>query len=145
MIKFGKSYNSLSFHLLKTTFSIYLIVTIFMTGIQMYMAWIEAEKFLRQDLGELGNSTQKGITLALWDLDYDQVDTIAEGIIALPFVYGLEIKGQEKEKLYGVLGDITIKDKLIFKEEDESFDIGQISIFSSSQVVLNRNMDLKSL
>ncbi len=68
------------------------------------MEWVQAENFLQQDLFELGNSSKKGIVLAVWDVDFAQVDLIAEGLLALPIVVGIEINDNKSNKLYGVHG-----------------------------------------
>lgn len=68
-----------------------------------------------------------------------QVDLIAEGLLKLPFVVGIEIDDQETTKLYGQLGDISRQYDLVHQEEENiSYSIGKMTIYSSSSVVFNR-------
>ena len=131
--------RSLAYQLLKITFSIYLTITIVITASHMYTAWIQAEYFLQEDLQQLGVSTKQGIILALWDLDYVQVDLIVEGLLLLPFVVGIEVKDREIDKLYGVRGNIKRQYELIHEEEEEVFyDIGKMTLYSSRNIVFDR-------
>lgn len=130
--------NSLAFQLLKVTFSIYLIVTISITAAHMYTEWLQFEKYLKKDLYELGNSAEKGIILAMWDLDYQQVDFIAEGLLALPIVKGIEIKDKKNESLHGTRGDIVNEYELVHKEDELKFHVGKMIIYSSSKIVYDR-------
>ena len=127
--------NSLAFQLLKITFSVYLIVTLSVTAAHMYTEWVQFEKYLRKDLYELGNSAQKGFILAMWDLDYQQVNVIAEGLVALPIVTGIEIKDKQIKKLHGIHGDIVNEYELIHDEDGLGFPVGKMTIYSSRNIV----------
>ncbi len=87
--------HSLAFQLLKVTFSFYLLITVSITVIHMYTVWIQAETYLEEDLLKLGDSAQRGIVLAFWDLDYVQVDLIVEGLLELPTVVGIKVKDKQ--------------------------------------------------
>ena len=131
--------HSLAYQLLKVTFSIYVLITVSITGIHMYTSWIQAETFLQADLIKLGNSAKKGIGLAIWDLDYVQVDLIVEGLLDLPIVVGIEVKDRKIDKLYGIRGNIEKRYELVHEaEQDMSYDIGDMTMYSSSSIVFNR-------
>ncbi len=131
--------HSLAYQLLKVTFSFYLLITVSITVLHMYAVWIQAEKYLNADLMKLGNSAQQGIVLALWDLDYVQVDLIVEGLLELPIVVGIEVKERKINKLYGEQGNIAIRYQLIHEEEPGvTYEIGDMTMYSSSSIVFNR-------
>ncbi len=131
--------NSLAYQLLKMTFSIYLLITVLITGIHMYTVWIQAEMFLNSDIKKLGDSAQRGITLALWDIDYVQVDYILEGLLGLPIVVGVAVKDRKIDKLYGIRGNIVKHRRLIYSEKQgEKYEIGDLTIYSSDGIVFNR-------
>ena len=130
--------QSLAFQLLKLTFSIYLIVTLSVTAAHMYTEWVQFEKYLKKDLYELGLSAKKGLILAMWDLDYQQVNVIAEGLLALPIVTGLEIQDKQIKKMHGLRGDIVNAYELIHDEEGLTFPVGNMKIYSSTGIVYKR-------
>ncbi len=131
--------HSLAYQLLKVTFSVYVLITVTITGIHMYTVWVQAEKFLYADIMKLGNSAQRGMVLAIWDLDYVQADLIVEGLLDLPNVVGVAVKDPKIDKLYGKRGNIEERYQLIYEEEQgEKYDIGYMTMYSSSSVVFNR-------
>lgn len=130
--------QSLAFQLLKVTFSIYLIVTLSVTAAHMYTEWLQFEKYLKKDLYELGLSAKKGFVLAMWDLDYKQVNVIAEGLLALPIVTGVEIQDKQIKKMHGLHGDIVNAYQLIHDEDGLSFPVGNMKIYSSTGIVYKR-------
>ncbi len=131
--------NSLAFQLLKVTFSFYVLITVFITVVHMYTVWIQAETYLDADLMKLGDSAQRGIVLAFWDLDYMQVDLIVEGLLELPAVVGIKVKDRKIDKLYGKQGNIKKQYQLIHEEEQGvTYDIGDMMLYSSSSIVFNR-------
>jgi signal transduction histidine kinase len=131
--------HSLAYQLLKVTFSFYLLITVTITVMHMYTVWIQAETYLEADLKKLGDSAQRGITLALWDLDYVSVDLIVEGLLELPIVIGVEIKDRKIDKLYGKLGNIDKHYQMIHEEgPGVTYDIGDMTMYSSSGIVFDR-------
>lgn len=130
--------NSLAYQLLKITFSFYIIVTLSVTATHMYTEWLQFDKYLKRDLIELGKSSEKGVILAMWDLDYQQVDSIAEGLYALPIVTGIKIENKKFQTIYGKKGDIVNEYELIHREEGFNFNVGKMIIFSSKQIVYER-------
>lgn len=128
----------LAFRILKTTFSFYLLVAIVLTAVQMTTEWVKTKNFLNESLYEAGNSAKRGMTLAVWDLDYIQIDEIANGVIALPFVTGLEVRDIKLSKSYGIKGDIEKNYRLKHTaEEDVIYDIGVMKVYSSSKVIFS--------
>ncbi|MCK5720536.1 MAG: adenylate/guanylate cyclase domain-containing protein [Thiomargarita sp.] len=130
--------KSLAYQLLKITFSIYVIVTVSITTIHMYVEWRQAEKFLRTDLRMLGNSSKDSIIVALWGLDYPQMESIVKGMLLSPIISGVKVKDEQLDTLYGEQGNIIQKYKLEYKEEGMVYPIGELIVFSDSQIVFNR-------
>ncbi len=131
--------HSLTYQLLKVTFSFYLLITVTITVVHMYTVWIQAEKYLVADLKKLGDSAQRGITLALWDFDYVSVDLIVEGFLELPVVIGIGVKDQTIDKLYGKRGNIDKHYQMIHEGGPGlTYDIGDMTMYSSSGIVFGR-------
>ncbi len=128
----------LAIQLLKITFSIYLVVSSSITAMHMYTEWFQFEKYLKKDLYELGDSAKKGIMLAMWDLDYKQVEFIANGLLELPIVVGIEIHDKKIDYVYGVPADIVKRYDLTYGEDGLAFHVGTMTIYSSRHIVFDR-------
>lgn len=131
--------HSLAYQLLKVTFSFYLLITVTITVIHMYTVWIQAETHLNADLIKMGDSAQRGISLALWDLDYVSVDLMVEGLLELPIIEGIEVKDRKINKLFGKRGNIEKRYQLVYEEDQGvTYEIGDMTMYSSRGIVYDR-------
>ncbi len=132
--------NTLGFQLLKITFSIYLIITISITAVQMYEEWVQETAVLKEDLLKLGSSAKKGVALAVWNVNYQQVDFIIEGLLEIPFILGVYINDLKKDNLYGKRGNIEHSYKLDhYNEVDQfTFKSGYMIVYSDTTIIFDR-------
>ena len=131
--------NTLAYQLLKVTFSVYLLITVAITSIHMYIAWIQARKFHVEDLEKLSISAKKGITLAVWEVNLSQVDFIIEGMLELPIITGIHINNENKERMYGQVGNIDKSYELVHIDENSIPEkIGDFTVFSDTGIIFDR-------
>jgi two-component system NtrC family sensor kinase len=83
--------TSLSLRLLKVVFSIYLIITIIITLIQMFNEYMIEEHFIRNNLVVSQNISQQNLTAAIWNYDQTQLIASVEGILKQPAIVGIQI------------------------------------------------------
>ncbi|MCP4298667.1 MAG: hypothetical protein GY786_24020, partial [Proteobacteria bacterium] len=95
---------------------------------------------LKEDLLKLGASAKKGIALAVWDVNNQQVDLIIEGLLEIPFVMGVNIKDLNNEKLYGKSGNVEHNYKLShFNDIDQTLNkIGDMVVYSDTSIIYAR-------
>ncbi len=130
--------ESLAFQLMEITFSIYIFITIILTCIHMYSEWDRTGDFVFDELVTIEKSSESSIALALWDINYDQIGVIAQGLLVSPTVSGIEIKDQNFGKLFGQSGDIQYQAPLQIEEDGIKQPVGTITIYSNSSIIFNR-------
>lgn len=87
--------NSLAFRLLKVVFSIYLIITVIVTLLQMFNEYLIEDHYVKNSLNISQTIFQQSLTQSAWDFDLEQLSAIADGILKQPTIVGIEIVGAE--------------------------------------------------
>ncbi|MDT8446542.1 MAG: SpoIIE family protein phosphatase [bacterium] len=91
---------SVTTYLLARTFSIYLIVTILLTGVQMLLHYQQTEAYLAADRGSLQKTLDPHIRHSLQTLNYDSLEVALEGLLTNPAVIGVKVTGPQGETLF---------------------------------------------
>jgi two-component system, sensor histidine kinase and response regulator len=130
--------ESLVFQLLKMTFSFYVFITFIVTGIHMYSEWGHTGDLILDELKTVGKSSEPSLSLAIWEVNYEQLDLIIEGLLVSSTVIGIEIKEKNYEKKYGKTGNIRYQIEMKFVEDEMEYPSGILTIYSDSNIVLNR-------
>ena len=86
--------NSLALRLLKVVFSIYLIITVIVTLLQMFNEYLIEEHYVKNSLNISQSIFQQSLTQSAKDFDLEQLSAIADGILKQPTLVGIEIVGQ---------------------------------------------------
>lgn len=84
--------HSITRKLLVVVFSIYLILTITVTLIQMNFEYKMAKKQTVQALQNIQDMTQASISQAIWEFNEPQIDSILHGIYINKFLVGLKLE-----------------------------------------------------
>ncbi len=83
--------TSLSLRLLKVVFSIYLVITIIITLIQMFNEYMIEEHFIKNNLVVSQHISQQNLATAIWNYDQPQLIASVEGILKQPAIVGIQI------------------------------------------------------
>ena len=147
--------DSIVLKLLKVTFSIYFLITLFITSLQMYQTFNSSKKDIKIDLRNIKFSFKKGMENSLWNMDYIQLQNLADGILKLSYVKGIEVKDRRavvfkkgpifKNKKNVIKNDLSLKFDL---NQGHEFDklknsyvpkrIGTVILYSSPTAVMER-------
>lgn len=95
-----KYMNSIATKLFRIVFSIYLIVTFFLTIGQMYSEYKHVEEEVTKELGTLARTSVPGLARMLWEVDYSEIDSIPSVLAKLPIIEKIEI-ADEKGNIVG--------------------------------------------
>ncbi len=146
---------SLAVRLLRIVFSIYLVITILITGSQMYNEYQLEKSAIRSNLEAYESIFGLGIATALWNIDDEQLNATLEGVVRLRDIAGVWLQDIDGTTLYvdGITHAPVVGDKLIdpdqlpavqdtfvhvfpvlFKERK----IGTAYFYSSNQIVFDR-------
>lgn len=89
--------SGLSAQLLKRVLSIYFIVTISVTAVQITVEYINTKQLVRNELATLEASFESGLTRAVWEMDFSQVELLSKGLLSLPQISGIVLRNERGE------------------------------------------------
>ncbi|MFM8453652.1 MAG: ATP-binding protein [Gammaproteobacteria bacterium] len=154
--------NSISKRLLTLVFSFYILVTITVTLLHMFLEYQDASDRIKQELVRFESIVKGDLIEAIWNYDVDQVNKIIEGVINSEVIIGADTytslgeslnwkvgivkeKNEEIVKFYGgKIIEENLKIKIIKHEfelfyknaQGNEFKIGEASFYSSGDRVL---------
>ncbi|WP_404340944.1 sensor histidine kinase [Pseudoalteromonas mariniglutinosa] len=157
--------KSLSKKLLTSVLSVYFLLTFVVTCGQVIAEYINTKDYIRDELTTLQKTFSRSLTRAIWELNTKQTITTAEGLLAIPMIEGIIVRDDSGEvisqlgrsldihELYSqqlVQEDAIIEDTpsglfgytfpLIFEFSGRATQVGDVTLFSSRDVVLSRIM-----
>ncbi|MBQ1784785.1 MAG: sensor histidine kinase [Gammaproteobacteria bacterium] len=156
-----QGFTSLSRKLLNQVLSIYFILTLVVTAGQILAEYANTKNHVKQELITVQRTFSAGLTRAIWELNLQQAQAIAEGVMALPMVEGVTVRDEtgkvmiqmgthqneeadtatariepELRELSG--GYFGYSFPLAFEFSGRAMNLGDVTILSSRSVVLER-------
>ncbi|MBF0280438.1 MAG: response regulator [SAR324 cluster bacterium] len=104
----------------------------------MFSEWERTGDLILDELKTVGKSSEPSISLAMWEVNYEQVDLTVQGLLVSATVTGVEIREQNYQKLFGETGDIQHQLEMVYTEDGVQNSTGRMIIYSNSNVLLNR-------
>ncbi|RZF88059.1 HAMP domain-containing protein [Pseudoalteromonas sp. CO325X] len=156
-------HNSLSKKLLTSVLSVYFLLTFVVTCGQIFAEYLNTKNYIRDELQTLQKTFSGSLTRAIWELNTDQSITIAEGLIAIPMVEGIIVRDDSGEVISQLGRSLDIRElysqqlvqdasiiedtpsglfgytfPLIFEFSGRATQVGDVTLFSSRDVVVSR-------
>jgi signal transduction histidine kinase len=97
--------TSISKRLLTRVLSVYFILTVSVTGIQIVAEYFNTKSHINSELLTLQKTISSSLTRAVWELNTQQTIDIAEGLIAIPMIKGITVT-DEAHNIITQLGEI---------------------------------------
>ena len=157
--------KSLSKKLLTNVLSVYFLLTFVVTCGQVIAEYVNTKDYIRNELTMLQKTFSRSLTRAIWELNTKQTVTTAEGLLAIPMIEGIIVRDDSGEiisqlgrsldihELYSqqlVQEEAIIEDTpsglfgytfpLIFEFSGRATQVGDVTLFSSREVVFSRIM-----
>lgn len=157
--------TSLSKKLLTNVLSVYFLLTFVVTCGQVVAEYVNTKDYIRNELTMLQKTFSRSLTRAIWELNTKQTVTTAEGLLAIPMIEGIIVRDDSGEiisqlgrsldihELYSqqlVQEEAIIEDTpsglfgytfpLIFEFSGRATQVGDVTLFSSREVVFSRIM-----
>ena len=157
--------KSLSKRLLTSVLSVYFLLTFVVTCGQVLAEYLNTKDYIKDELATLQKTFSRSLTRAIWELNTKQTITTAEGLLAIPMIEGIIVRDDSGEvisqlgrsldihKLYSqqlVQEEAMLEDSksglfgytfpLIFEFSGRATQVGDVTLFSSREVVLSRIM-----
>jgi len=155
--------TSISRKLLTRVLSVYFILTISVTGIQIIAEYFNTKSHINSELLTLQKTISGSLTRAVWELNTQQAIDISEGLIAIPMIRGITVT-DEANNIITQLGEVlTLPSSplqethnehqsissmseglfghsfpLIFEFSGRTTKVGTVTLLSSNDVIFSR-------
>lgn len=152
--------KSISSSLLTRVLSVYFLLTLIVTAIQIGAEYFDTKRVLVAELQNQQSTFNGSLTRSLWEFNSNQIDTIADGLISIPAIAGVLIR-DDAGNILVQLGQTTAMsdlpddnsegallperkgifgyyDSLIFEFSGHSTKVGDVSLFSSRDIAIDR-------
>jgi len=154
--------TSISRKLLQRVLSVYFILTISVTAIQIAAEYFNTRSIINSELLTLQKTINGSLTRAVWELNSQQAIDISEGLIAVPMIKGITVT-DENNNIIVQLGTVPPNEVLLAKQitDTQEFSgsmgglfghsfplifefsgrtniVGTVTLLSSNDVVFNR-------
>jgi signal transduction histidine kinase len=156
--------NSISRKLLTRVLSVYFILTFVVTCGQILAEYFNTKSNINNEILTLEKTFRQSLTRAIWELNNEQADVIATGLVSIPMIKGIVIHDENNRKLaqfgetieldprifaqFNDKNHIDIEEgpgglfgksfPLEFKFSGRSTIVGNVTIFSNRQVIISR-------
>ena len=155
--------TSISRKLLTRVLSVYFILTISVTGVQIIAEYFNTKSHINSELLTLQKTISGSLTRAVWELNTQQAVDISEGLIAIPMIKGITVT-DEANNVITQLGEVlTLPSEasqetysehqsisslseglfghsfpLIFEFSGRTTTVGTVTLLSSNDVIFSR-------
>ncbi|MBE1299932.1 MAG: sensor histidine kinase [Alteromonadaceae bacterium] len=148
----------LSRKLLTRGLSVYFILTLIVTVGQILTEYLNAKNHIQGELQTLKNTFSTSLTRAIWELNTPQAQSIAEGLMELPIVEGVQIRDENGNYIAdlgrtvvlqmdpvssGIMqdhggGTFGYTFPLIFEFSGRTSNVGDVTLYSSFEIIFGR-------
>ncbi|MBU2869386.1 ATP-binding protein [Colwellia sp. E2M01] len=119
--------TSISRKLLSKVLSVYFILTISVTGVQIIAEYFNTKSHINSELLTLQKTISGSLTRAVWELNTQQAIDISEGLIAIPMIKGITVT-DEAQNVITQLGEVLSQPlEELQKGDGEHYQISSIS------------------
>lgn len=116
---------NLSKQLLKSILTIYILITFLVTAIHFFIDYKYTKTHIKDELKTIASVFEPSLRTALWDLNYEQVKSIGQGLMNMPLVHGVIITDPNNVDLISKLDDALSKEKMSDADLSHSFTINE--------------------
>lgn len=150
--------TGLSRKLLTRVLSVYFFLTFIVTVGQIFTEYLSTKSHIESELQTLKNTFSTSLTRAIWEVNIPQAQSIAEGLMELPIVTGVQIRDENGEYIadLGVTiaqirapftsGELEDHDgglfsysfPLIFEFSNRASTVGDVTLYSNFDIIFGR-------
>jgi diguanylate cyclase len=133
--------------MLRVIFSIYLIVTFLIMGMQFMTEYWKTQDAISQELKQLEETVREPISTSLWQFNQTQLDALVAGLIKMPIIVGVDVSDKNDQQIISKrsytptstpLSIFDTQSDLNWTLNGEKLFLGKLILYSSSEVVLQR-------
>lgn len=135
--------NSIASKLFLLIFTVYIIVTLVITALQLVYSYAKEKKYVMQEISSVTRSFEVPLGEAIWGYETDRINTITRGMIKTPLISAVKIYDEhggliESNELKNEKYDIKYEQSIFFEDFNEKRYVGKIAVFGNSEVIIKR-------
>lgn len=152
--------SSISKSLLTNVLSVYFVLTLIVTSVQVVGEYYDTKNMLVQELHNQQSTFSHSLARSLWEYNTPQIEAIADGLINIPAIAGLVIRDDtgrivsqlgrtpplrafptisadsyELPERDGVFGYYS---KLVFEFSGDSTQVGDVTLYTTRDIAIQR-------
>lgn len=154
------SSTSISKSLLTSVLSVYFVLTLMVTCVQILAEYFDTKQRLVEELQNQQSTFSTSLARSLWEFNFDQINATAQGLISIPAIQGIIIRDDTGQVLAN-LGSAAQLDRiplnhaeslnlaeqdgifgyhaaLVFEFSGKSTPVGDVTLFSTRDVAIER-------
>jgi len=152
--------TSISKSLLTSVLSVYFVLTLLVTCVQVLGEYYDTKRMLVEELQNQQSTFSNSLARSLWEFNYEQINATAEGLISIPAISGIIIR-DDTGKIMVQLGNaaslVMLPESsteyhnidetngvfgyyapLVFEFSGQSTPVGDVTLFSTRDVAIDR-------
>lgn len=152
--------KSISTSLLTRVLSVYFVLTLLVTVVQISAEYFDTKRALIAELQNQQSTFSGSLTRSLWEFNNPQIDSIADGLISIPAIAGVLIRDDSGAIVVQLGETLSVDDlpeqatdgymvpeengifgyfdTLIFEFSGHSTRVGDVTLFSSRDIAIDR-------
>lgn len=152
--------TSISKSLLTSVLSVYFVLTVLVTAVQVIGEYYDTQDLLVEELRNQQATFSNSLGRSLWEYNYPQIDAIAQGLISIPAISGVIIRDDTGAVLANLgrtaplsilpqesLESYTLSERdglfgyfstLVFEFSGNSTQVGDVTLFSTRDIAIER-------
>tara|TARA_R110000772_G_scaffold62641_1_gene140756 strand:- start:750 stop:2255 length:1506 start_codon:yes stop_codon:yes gene_type:complete len=139
--------TNLSKKLLRVVFSIYLGVTLLVTSVQFVTEYLKTQDSILSELKQLEQTIHVPISTSVWQYNQKQLEALTTGLVEMPMIEGVDVFDANAKTLISKrtytsdlapLSIFNTRSDLNWVLNDKEIPLGSLTLYSSSEVVLDR-------
>lgn len=152
--------TSISKSLLTSVLSVYFVLTLLVTCVQVLGEYYDTKRMLVEELQNQQSTFSNSLARSLWEFNYEQINATAEGLISIPAISGIIIRDDTGKTMVqlGAAGTLLMLPEnsheshnideangvfgyyapLIFEFSGQSTPVGDVTLFSTRDVAIDR-------
>ncbi len=143
---FTKQFN-LSKQLLRSILVIYLLLTFVVTIVHLSVDYQYTKNNIQNELKQIAKTFHSALQTALWELNDEQLCSIVDGMMHIPLIYGVQIKGSADEVLMSRFQKTTTKIEnakyyyqfpIYHQMNENSIYLAKVTIYSDDEAIFER-------
>lgn len=154
------AYKSISYSLLTRVLSVYFLLTLTVTAVQIGAEYFDTKRVLVAELQNQQGTFNGSLTRSLWEFNTPQIETIADGLISIPAIAGVLIRDESGKPVIQIgetlpvdglperasegyvlpeeNGTFGFYNALIFEFSGHSTRVGDVSLFTTRDIAIDR-------